>query len=148
MHLGYQFLDARRKFEVPYDVVENGRVISKTRTEYGTLPNRSKHTGNLKFFYAFENLGIESSLRATFRGKFGIDFNGNERIDANEYVYTADNLEEAFDKTILDFSLAKTFYNRVRLMVGIDNITDFTDARYLPSNPGRTFYTQLNIKLH
>lgn len=148
VHIGYQFLDARQKFEILYDVVENGRVVSKTRTEYGTLPNRSKHTANLKLFYVMEDLGLEASLRANFRGKFGFDANGNGRISSNEYVFTANNLKESIDKTMIDFSLAKTFFNRLRWMVGIDNITGFTNPRFLPSIPGRTYFTQLTLNLY
>lgn len=146
--LGYQFLDARQEFEVANDDVINGQVVSKIRTEYGILPNRSRHNANLKLFYLVDKIDLETSFRAIFRGKFGIDFNGNERIDSGEYVFTANNLEEAFDKTILNFSVAKTFGNKVRWMFGVDNISNYQDAQFLPSNPGLTFYTQLNIKLH
>ena len=146
--VGYQFLDARQEFKVPFDEVINGVVVSRNRTEYGVLPNRSKHNANLKLFYFIEEIDLETSFRAIFRGRFGIDFNGNERIDRNEYVFKANNVEEAFDKTILNFSVAKTFGKKIRWMFGVDNISNFQDAQFLPSNPGLTFYTQLNIKLH
>ncbi len=146
--LGYQFLDARQEFKIPFDDVENGQVVSKTRTEYGIIPNRSKHTGNFKVFYLIEKLDLETSFRASFRGKYGVDFNGNERVDNNEYVLEAGTMEEAFNKTIMNFSVAKTFFDRFRWMIGINNLTGFRDAEFLPSQPGTTFYTQLNIKLY
>lgn len=146
--LGYQFLDARQEFKVPYDDVVNGQVVSKIRTEHGILPNRSRHNANLKLFYLIDEIDLETSFRAIFRGRFGIDFNGNERVDSGEYVFAANNIEEAFDKTILNFSVAKTFGSRIRWMFGVDNISNYQDAQFLPSNPGLTFYTQLNIKIH
>lgn len=146
--LGYQFLDARQEFKIQFDDVENGQVVSKTKTEYGIIPNRSKHTGNFKVFYLIEKLDLETSFRASFRGKYGVDFNGNEQVDAGEYVLEANNAEEAFDKTIMNFSIAKTFFDRFRWMVGINNLTGYQNAEFLPSQPGTTFYTQININLY
>ncbi len=146
--LGYQFLDARQELKITFDDVINGEVVSSIRTEYGVLPNRSKHNANLKLFYFIEKIDLEASFRALFRGRFGIDFNGNKRVDSDEYVFAANTIEEALNKTILNFSVAKTFGDKIRWMLGVDNISNYQDAQFLPSNPGITFYTQLNINLY
>ncbi len=140
LSLGYQYLDARREITRTFDRVVNGQVISVSETLYVPMFNRSEHTGNFKIFYLLEESGLEASFRVQYRGKFGFaDFNSNQVIDPNEYA-------EAH--TILNVSLAKTFFDRYRLLAGIDNLTNYTNALYLPSNPGTTFYAQLTVNLY
>ncbi len=146
--IGYQLLDARIQYEDVFDVVENGVIVSTSETRYGLLPGRSKHTGNIKVFYSLDRLGLFATLRAIHRSKFGIDFNGNKRVDEGEYVNEANTFGEALEKTIVNFSISKTFSNRYTLQLGVNNLTNFTDPMYQPHYPGRTFYTQLNIKLY
>ena len=145
---GYQLLDARIRYEDVFDVVEDGVLISKSETRYGLLPGRSRHTGNIKVFYSLERLGLDATLRAIHRSKFGFDFNGNKRVDEGEYVNEANSFREAIEKTIINASISKTFSNRYTLQLGVNNLTNFTDPMYQPHYPGRTFYTQLNIKLY
>ena len=144
--LGYQLLDAKRELTREFDTVENGQVVTKTSTEYVQMFNRSRHTGNFKIFYALddlgalENLNLETSLRIQYRGRYGFaDYNSNQEVDTNEY---------ADGYTIVNASLARIFYDRVRFQVGVNNILNYQNAQYLPSNPGKTFYAQINIKLH
>lgn len=146
--IGYQLLDARIKYVDVFDIVENGVLISTSETRYGLLPGRSRHTGNIKVFYSLDRLGLDATLRAIHRSKFGIDFNGNKRVDEGEYVNEAHTFREAIEKTIINASVSKTFSNRYTLQLGVNNLTNFTDPMYQPHYPGRTFYTQLNIKLY
>lgn len=137
--LGYQFLDAKRELKKTVDRVENGVVVTVTETTYEDMFNRSRHTGNLKLFYSIKPLGLDASVRIQYRGKYGFaDLNVNDRIDSNEYTN---------DYVLVNTSVAKTFRERFRLQLGINNLTNYQDAQFLPSNPGITFYTQLNIKL-
>ncbi len=138
--LGYQFLDAQREITRQFDDVVNGQVVSVTKTEYVSLFNRSKHTSNLKVFYTLEKLGLDVNLRIRYRGKYGFaDINSNQIIDDGEY---------AESHTIINTSIAKEFKNRFRLQFGVNNISNYQNEQFLPSNPGITFYTQLNIKLY
>lgn len=140
MIAGYQFLDAQQQITRDFDKVENGVVVSIRKQDYVPMFNRSKHAGNLKLYYTLERLGIDASIRLQHRGKYGFaDLNANNKIDNNEYA-------EAH--TIINTSVAKRFMERFKLQVGIDNITNYKNGQYLPSNPGITFYTQLNIKLY
>lgn len=138
--LGYQYLDARREITQSFDDVVNGEVITITENKYVTLLNRSKNTWNVKLFYVFDRWDLESSLRIQYRGKYGFaDFNSNRIIDSEDYA-------EAH--TIVNTSIAKTFAKRFKLQVGANNITNYQHDVFLPSNPGITFYTQLNINLY
>jgi len=157
---GYQFLDARREITRQFDDVVDGRVVTVTEKDYIPMLSRSKHTFNAKFFYTLEELGIESSLRFQFRGKYWFaDYNNNNRIDDNEYALKVNPVEQGgpyafrymagiLNKTFINASLAKTFFNNYRLQVGVDNLTNYTNNQFLPSNPGTTFYAQLNIQLY
>ena len=102
--------------------------------------NRSKYTSNFKVFYTHEPSGLEYSFRVQYRGKYGFsDRNQNLIVDSDEYAEPI---------SIINTSLAKTFYERYKLMIGVKNLNDFTNETELPSNPGRTYYVQLNIKLY
>jgi len=148
LSLGYQFLDAHREITRTFDQVIDGRVVSVSEQDYIPLFNRSRHSFNLKLFQYIERYDVETSLRFNVRGKYWFtDFNNNNRDEDNEYVLVADNLSELVEKTIVNYSLSKIFAERYQLRVGINNLFDFRDEVVLPSNPGRIFYTQLNIQL-
>jgi outer membrane receptor for ferrienterochelin and colicins len=147
--LGYQFLDAQRQITRTFDDVVDGKVVSVTKNEYIPMYNRSRHSGNLKFFYILNRIGLEASLRLQYRGRYWFsDSNNNLRADENEYALNTSTLSGMWDKTIINASVAKTFYDRFRLQVGMNNINDYTNEAFLPSNPGMTFYTQLNINIY
>lgn len=141
-------MDANREITRTFDQVVNGQVITITEDAFIPLYNRSKHSFNLKLFQYIEKFDLETSIRFNVRGKYWFfDFNDNSRDDDNEYVLEANSIKDVLDKTIVNYSLSKTFYDRYQLQVGINNLFNFQDEIVLPSNPGRTFYTQLNINL-
>ncbi|MBO6794555.1 MAG: TonB-dependent receptor [Balneolaceae bacterium] len=143
--LGYQYLDARRQITRTFDRVENGVVVTKTEQVYIPLYNRSKHTFNAKLYQYFEKSGIETGLRFMLRGKYWFfDYNDNGIDEESEYVLNDDN---PFQNTIVNYSISKTFAERYKVQFGINNLFDFQDEIVLPSNPGRTFYTQININI-
>lgn len=145
LSLGYQFLDARRQITRTFDRVENGEVVTKSVKEFIPLYNRSKHTFNAKVYQYFDDLGLETGLRVMLRGKYWFfDFNDNGIDEESEYVL---NDKNPFKNAIVNYSISKTFAERYKLQLGINNLFDFQDEIVLPSNPGRTFYTQININL-
>ncbi|SMO96534.1 TonB-dependent receptor [Gracilimonas mengyeensis] len=153
LSLGYQYLDARRQITREFDDVVDGRVVTVTKKDYIPMLNRSKHTTNAKIYYTFEEPGIESSLRVQYRGRYWFaDYNNNNQAEDNEYALSANtpnsDIDNFWEKAIVNFSLAKTFYDRYRLQAGIDNLTNFQSPQFMPYNPGRTFYAQLNIQLY
>lgn len=137
---GYQYLDAQRQITFEQDDVQNGQVVTVTRKEYIPLFNRSKHTANFKLFYAFKKIGLDASLRIQHRGKYWFsDNNVNNSPDQNEY---------AENHTMVNTSIAKRFEERFKLRLGINNLTNYQNEILLPSNPGTTFYIQLNINIY
>lgn len=139
--LGYQFLDARRLIQREHDDVVNGEVVTVTESEYIPILNRSKHSGNAKIYYTHNKLGLESSLRLRYNGRYWFtdSYQRNQQIDANEW---------SDPYLLVNASVAKRFLKRFRLQLGINNLTDYQSPAFLPSNPGITFYTQLNVQLH
>ncbi len=137
---GYQYLDARRKITETSDQVVNGQVITVSEQKYVQLFNRSKHTWNFKTFYRIQPLDIETSLRIQYRGKYGFaDFNSNQIVDETEFA-------EAH--AIVNATISKSFKDRVELLIGANNLLNYTDMIYLPSNPGITLFAQININLY
>lgn len=137
---GYQYLDAQREITFEQDDVQNGQVVTVTKKEYIPLFNRSKHTANFKLFYAFEKIGLDASLRIRHRGKYWFsDNNVNNSPDENEY---------AENHTMINTSIAKQLGKSFKIRVGINNLNNYKNEILLPSNPGTTFYTQLNINIY
>lgn len=140
INVGYQYLDARRQITQTFDDVVDGEVITVSEQNYVSMFNRSKNTWNVKLFYLLSRWDLETSLRLQYRGKYGFaDFNSNRLVDENEYA-------EAH--TIVNATVAKMIAKRFKLQVGVNNITNYQNSIYLPSNPGITFYTQLNINIY
>ncbi len=159
--LGYQYLSAVDQKTV--DQVESGTkywrdpVTFETRrlkpSEYFGLYNRAQHTGNIKLFYHNPKSGWDASIRAIYRGKFGVrgidgniqglsvpssDVNGNQLLD--DY----DNFVSGY--TLVNFSIAKTF-KQIRIQAGMDNAFGYTDPIYLSNIPGRSTYLSITYQL-
>ena len=156
--IGYQYLDARRQITREFDEVVDGRVVTQTRKDHIPMFNRSKHSWNAKLFYTFDRLGIDSNLRFLYRGRYWFgDSNNNKTPDEGEYgldpkdIATSSFLgttESYLKKTTINASLSKIFAGKYRLQVGVDNLLNFQSPRFMPSNPGRTFYAQFKIQLY
>lgn len=135
--IGGQLLDTRQRITEEFDDVVDGVVVKKEKTSYVSMFNRSRYTGNLKLFYASERLGLDANIRVQYRGSYGfVDINGNNRIDNTELVK---------GYTLINSSIAKTLKQQYRIQVGINNLTNITDAQRLPSNPGRVLYVQFSL---
>ena len=134
--LGGQLLDTRERITEEFDDVVDGVVVKKEKTSYVPMFNRSRYTGNIKLFYASEQLGLDANVRLQYRGSYGfVDLNGNNRVDNTELV-------EGY--TLINSSIAKTFKQQYRIQMGINNLTNVTDPQRLPSNPGRVLYVQFS----
>lgn len=152
---GYQFLIARDKDAV--DAFKNGEAfasisgqgsIELNKDNYFGLPNRSKHMANIKVFYDFDDIDLNTNIRGTYRSKYGLyDTNGT----INGYLDDYDDFVSAY--STWDWAINKTFYKNYQIGFGIDNIFDFTDlpesdadAIYIGNIPGRIIYGKLNIQ--
>ncbi len=121
--------------------------------EYFGLYNRAQHTGNLKLFYHNAKHGVDASLRAIYRGKFGVrGLDGNIQgqtvpssdINQNQLLDDYDRFVSGY--TLVNVSVAKSF-KHIRLQAGIDNIFGYTDPVYLSNIPGRSTYFSITYKL-
>lgn len=144
---GYMYLDTE-----DLDVLEQidsgelfrrdatNRTLRVSRSDYGGLFNRSRHSGNVKISYQEPLTGINLALRAIYRGKFGFgDVNGNLILD--------DPTEYARAITSWNLSLSKTLFNGILLEAGGFNLLNQLN-RYDPSNPGRTLFVGAKVPFH
>lgn len=145
--LGYMFLDAR-----DMDVmnrIQNGEIFKRdaqnrtqevSRSDYGGLFNRSRHSGNVKITYQEPKSGVNIALRGIYRGRFGFgDVNGNLILDdASEY---------ARGLTSWNLSLNKTLQNGITIEAGGFNLLNQINL-YDPTNPGRMLFLGARLPLH
>jgi outer membrane receptor for ferrienterochelin and colicins len=137
---GYQFLEAKdksieRKIKAGNVYRRNSETLATervTKSDYGGLVNRSKHSANIKFFYQFDN-GFSVNLRSILRGRYGfLDRNGNGIIDADD--------EYAKGYMILNLSASQHIKKNFMIQSGIDNLLNFRDAMAQPGQPGTQWW--------
>lgn len=155
---GYQLLYAMDK-DVLKDIRDgnvfyrdNETLVTKRlkASEYYGLYNRSRHTGNIKLFYKNERHGWDASLRFIYRGKYGIgDIRGSIQgevvppsdVNNNAVLDVHDNFISGYG--LVNLSLGKTFFDNIRIQVGVDNLFDHTEPIFIPNLPGRILYGSL-----
>ena len=138
--ISYQYLDAVEIRTEKKTVIENGRVVTKNIDRDIPLPKRPKHSGNIKVFYKDPLFNSEISLRGILRGKyFYNDNNGDGQANESE-----DDFVDAH--SIWNLSLTKQFDSRFQLQIGANNLFNRTDNKFLPAQPGTTFYTRISIE--
>lgn len=145
--LGYQFLSTGDKSII--QDIEQGKVFSRdpytfetkqlTRSDYGGLFNRSRHSGNIKIAYEGPK-GFGGFVRFIYRGRMGFaDLNGNNIPDIDqEYV-------PAF--WLCNISLQKNIKDKLQVQAGIENFLNYTNRSQLPQYPGRTFFININYNI-
>ena len=114
-----------------YDTVRSFPTLrASTSKDYFGLPNRSRHMANVQVFYEIKPLGVNCSIRANYRGKYGfLDTDNNGFIDPYD-VYVK-------GYTLLNASVQKKLWKeKLTLQVTVDNITNHTDY-LMPAQPGR-----------
>ncbi len=150
---GYQLLYAKDK--AIEDIFKKGEAFASNpgspafqldENDYFGLFNRSRHMANLKVYYTFENLDLNTNLRGTYRSKYGL-FDTNNNLYLDKY----DDFVEAH--SIWNWAINKTIYKNFELGFGIDNIFDFTDLPesetdvvFIGNIPGRIIYTKLKVQ--
>lgn len=153
--VGYQFLDTADKKQV--SKIKAGKVFFRRSTfssseilnisNYFGLPNRSKHTANLKLFYENFQHHFSANIRANYRSKYAIfDTNNNSGIIDDFDNFVASNIK-------VNMAIEKTFFNLMNLQIGINNLFDekgtknkenfknFDNVLHL----GRTFYSRIQF---
>lgn len=144
--IGYMFLDTR-DLDV-LDRIDKGEVYKRdasnrtrkvTRSDYGGLLNRSRHSGQIKLDFFEKNTGIDFSVRGIYRGKFGFgDVNGNLILD--------DEMEYSKGLMVWNATLSKTLDNGIRMELGSNNLLNSLN-QHDPTNPGRLVFVGLQSRL-
>lgn len=144
--VGYQYLEAKDRsvlenikagnaFRRNPETLETERI---QKSDYFGLMGRSRHSANVKFFYTSPE-GISASFRTIYRGKYGFgDLNGNNIADVqNEFVkgYLLVNTSLGYNFKQWDFQ------------AGIDNLTNFRNPQFIPTLPGRIFWTTIRYRI-
>lgn len=146
--VGYQYLEAKDRDVV--EAIAAQKVYRRdpqtfvtervTQQDYQGLPNRSKHTAQIKLGYEQPATGFYANLRAIYRSPYGwMDINGNQIID--------DPREMTSGFTLLNFTAAKAITKNTSMQLGIENILNYTQPVQQPQLPGRTFFVSLQCSL-
>lgn len=142
--LGYQWLDTR-----DLDVIEaidagsiygrrDGRDFRLTRSDYGGLFGRSRHSGTFQLSWSDADASTRLSLRGTWRSRAGYgDLNGNLILDAKE--------EYLPNYMLWNVTASRNLTDRLSLQSGIINLLDFTQPDRIPSLSGREFFLSLTL---
>lgn len=144
---GYQYLIAKDPSYI--DEIKNGGAASIVRnpqthenfriktSDYFGLPNRSRHTFNIKAYYTVPDWKTDIAVRVIYRSKYGLtDTNGNNIID--KY----DDLVKGY--TTANLSVGQPFLKKFYIQAGANNIFDFTNAAQISNIPGRLLFAKLN----
>jgi outer membrane receptor for ferrienterochelin and colicins len=142
LSLGYQYLTAKSKDVVDnfedYQYIRNSELqtVQIGKSDYFGLFNRSKHTANMKFAYAFPKIKTDINLRVFYRGKYGLfDTNGNQVLD--KYDTFVD------DYLVTNLSVSKYIADRIMLQAGANNLFDYTDPGQIPNLAGRQLFARI-----
>lgn len=145
---GYQLLYAKDK--VAQEAFYKGKIYARKtisspsfvlkETEYFGLYNRSRHMGNIKFYYNYIKWGLNASLRGVYRSKYGLyDTNGNSYLDSY------DTFVKGY--SVWNTSLNKTLFKNYTVGIGMDNAFGYKDPKNITNLPGRIVYGKLNISI-
>jgi outer membrane receptor for ferrienterochelin and colicins len=96
---------------------------------------------NLKLTYEDPTRHWFLTLRNIYRSRWAVyDRDGNG-------IY---NRQDEFAKGFLlvNASAGKEMKSGLRIMGGVDNILNYTDAKNLPNMPGRTYYLSIGYSFH
>ncbi|HMB93807.1 MAG TPA: TonB-dependent receptor [Rhodothermales bacterium] len=146
MALSYQYLDTFDRDVI--DQLEAGTLFKRlderdvrlSRSDYGGLMNRSKHSGTLRLQYHHAPLGFTAALRGLYRGRYGFgDLNGNLILD--------DDAEYVKGYWLWHLTLTQQIMEQVSVQVGGQNLLDQTKPSLIPSLPGRLLFASLRVEL-
>ena len=145
LNAGYQFLytadkevlQSIKKGEVFQRSLTNGQAYRMSLSGYGGLPNRSRHTANLKF-NAENAKGYFSTIRFIYRNRWG-----TSDIDGNGLINRSDEYAKGYVQ--VNASVGLPLASHWKCMAGIDNLFNYKDIPFLPGNPGRTGYIDIQF---
>lgn len=139
---GFQYLEAYDQDVL--DQIKAGKVFTKDpetnltkalkRSDYGGLLGRSKYTYNIRLNHNEEKTGINTSVRAIYRGRYGYkDSDGNGIVNRDD-EYTNGYM-------LINASVSKLFMNNaLRLQVTAQNLFNHKDPQVILNLPGRLIY--------
>lgn len=121
---GYQFLNTADKKQL--NDIKAGTVFFRRTpsspserlqiSNYFGLPNRSKHTANVKLFYENFRHQFSANIRANFRSKYAL-------FDTNNSSGIIDDFDDFVTSNIkVNISVEKTFFNLMNIQFGINNL--------------------------
>lgn len=139
---GFQYLEANDQDVL--NQIAAGQVFTKDpatnqtklvkRQDYGGLLGRSRYTWNLKVNYKEAKTGINTALRAIYRGRYGYkDTDGNGILNRDD-EYTKGYL-------LINASLSKPlFKDALRVQLTAQNLFNHRDPLVILNLPGRLVY--------
>ncbi|MFC0516109.1 TonB-dependent receptor plug domain-containing protein [Mucilaginibacter angelicae] len=142
---GFQYLEAYDQDVL--DQIKAGKVFTKDpetnltkvlkRSDYGGLLGRSKYTYNIRLNYNDEKTGINTSVRAIYRGRYGYkDSDGNGIVNRDD-EYTNGYM-------LINASVSKLFMkDALRLQLTAQNLFNHKDPQVILNLPGRLIYAGL-----
>lgn len=140
--LGYQLLFSGNIEEI--DRIKKGLVYTKNNDgsarkmqlhEYIGLANRSRHSVNAKLLY--EQKKFYANLRFIYHSRWAVaDRNGNGVYDNND--------EFANGYLLTNLTFGYQFNKHFGLQAGGNNLSNYTDINYLPTQMGRSFFLTIN----
>jgi outer membrane receptor for ferrienterochelin and colicins len=140
--IGYQLLFSGNTDEI--DRIKQGLVYTKNAdgssrkmalSDYFGLANRSRHIANAKLLYEKDN--FYANLRVLYHSRWAVnDKNGNGVFDTND--------EFASGYALVNITAGYNVNKHFGLQIGCNNITDYTDLNYLPTQMGRSFFLTIN----
>ncbi len=139
---GIQYLEAYDQDVL--NQIKAGQVFTKDpetnltrllkRSEYGGLLSRSKYTYNVRANYYEEKSGINASVRAIYRGRYGY-----KDTDGNGIVNRADEYTKGY--VLVNASLSKLFLKQaLRVQLTAQNLLNYKDTQVILNLPGRLIY--------
>ena len=154
---GYQFLDTGNKEEKKR--IKNGEIFFRktatspserlTISNYFGLPNRSKHTANIKLFYENFEHDFSVNIRGVYRSEYALfDTNNSQGIIDRYDDFVSGNLQ-------VNFSMEKTFFELMNVQFGIDNLFNergLNNKTTFKNNDsvlrlGRTYYGKITLSI-
>ncbi|MEN7548523.1 TonB-dependent receptor [Rapidithrix thailandica] len=149
LSLGYQLLYAKDRDIL--SAIKSGEGQIKIRTpegksrkarvkDYFNLANRSRHMANIKVFYEHFPTGIGLSLRANYRGRYGID----ELNYSNGFIDPYDLYAKGY--CLWNATVEKSFLQKkLKTQLICDNLTDYTDS-LIPNQLGRRWMLSVSYQ--
>lgn len=139
---GIQYLEAYDQDVL--NQIKAGQVFTKDpetnqtrilkRSEYGGLLGRSKYTYNVRVNYFDDKTGVNASVRAIYRGRYGY-----KDTDGNGIVNRDDEYTKGY--VLVNASLSKLFMkNTIRVQLTAQNLLNYKDSLVILNLPGRLLY--------